>query len=53
MNANDSLERGIADVYEREAPQRAPDWVLATALETIESPHSGACCFACRGGSLT
>jgi hypothetical protein len=37
MNANDSLERGIADVYEREAPQRAPDWVLATALETIES----------------
>jgi len=37
MNANDSLERGIADAYEREAPPRAPDWVLATALETIES----------------
>jgi hypothetical protein len=37
MNANDSLERGIADVYNAEAPQRAPDWVLATALETIES----------------
>ena len=37
MNANDSLERGIADVYEREAPRRAPDWVLTTVLETIES----------------
>jgi hypothetical protein len=37
MNANDNLERGIADVYEREAPKRAPDWVLAKALETIES----------------
>ena len=37
MNANDSLERGVADVYEREAPKRAPDWVLASALETIES----------------
>ncbi|MFL5686380.1 MAG: hypothetical protein ACJ77D_10045 [Chloroflexota bacterium] len=37
MKANDSLERGIADVYHAEAPQRAPDWVLASALETIES----------------
>lgn len=37
MNANDNLDRGIADVYEREAPQRAPDWVLAGALDTIES----------------
>jgi hypothetical protein len=37
MNANDSLERGIVDAYEREAPKRAPDWVLASALETIES----------------
>lgn len=37
MSANDSLERGIADVYERDAPARAPDWVLTTALETIES----------------
>jgi hypothetical protein len=37
MNANDNLERGIADVYEREAPKRAPDWVLAKTLETIES----------------
>ena len=36
MNANDSLERGIADVYEREAPPRAPDWVLASALDAIE-----------------
>jgi hypothetical protein len=36
MNANDSLERGIADVYEHEAPMRAPDWVLASALDTIE-----------------
>ena len=37
MNANDSLERGIADAYNAEAPHRAPDWVLANALETIES----------------
>ncbi len=37
MNANDSLERGIADAYHAEAPHRAPDWVLANALETIES----------------
>jgi hypothetical protein len=37
MNANDNLERGIADVYHAEAPHRAPDWVLANALETIES----------------
>ena len=37
MNANDSLERGITDVYERDAPARAPDWVLAAVLESIES----------------
>ena len=37
MNANDSLERGIADVYEREAPSRAPDWVLASILDAIEA----------------
>ena len=37
MNANDSLERGIADVYEREAPPRAPDWVLASVLDAVES----------------
>jgi hypothetical protein len=37
MNANDSLERRITDFYEREATPRAPDWVLATALETIDT----------------
>jgi hypothetical protein len=37
MSANDGLERGIADVFERDAPTRAPDWVLTSALETIES----------------
>lgn len=37
MNANDNLERGIADVYHAEAPRRAPDWVLANALEMIET----------------
>jgi hypothetical protein len=37
MNANDSLERRITDYYEREAPPRAPDWVLGTALETIDT----------------
>lgn len=37
MNANDSLERGIADVYEREAPPRAPDWVLASVLDAIDT----------------
>jgi hypothetical protein len=36
MNANDSLERGIADVYERDAPSRAPDWVLASILDAID-----------------
>lgn len=37
MNANDSLERGIADVYEREAPPRAPDWVLGSVLDAIDT----------------
>lgn len=37
MNAHDSLERRITDYYEREAMPRAPDRVLATTLETIES----------------
>lgn len=37
MTANDSLERGIADAYEREAPTRAPDWVLGSILDAIES----------------
>ena len=50
MNANDSLERGITDAYERDAPARAPDWVLASVLESIDRHHSGACSSACRGG---
>ena len=37
MNANDSLERGIADVYEREAPPRAPEWVLSSVLDAVET----------------
>jgi hypothetical protein len=37
MNADDSLERGIADVYEREAPPRAPDWVLSSILDAIDA----------------
>jgi hypothetical protein len=36
MNANDSLERRIADLYETEAPPRAPDWVLQSTLDTID-----------------
>ena len=36
MTANESLERQVADYYASEAPQRAPDWVLRSALETIE-----------------
>jgi len=36
MTADDSLERGIADVYERDAPRRAPDWVLASVLDAID-----------------
>ena len=37
MNANDDLERRIADFYETEAPPRAPDWVLGQALSTIDT----------------
>ena len=37
MSVNDDLERRIADYYESEAPSRAPDWVLGSALATIES----------------
>jgi hypothetical protein len=37
MNANDDLERRIADFYETEAPPRAPDWVLGEALSTIDT----------------
>jgi RNA polymerase sigma-70 factor (ECF subfamily) len=36
MTANESLERQVADYYASEAPHRAPDWVLRSALETIE-----------------
>ena len=36
MNANDNLERRVADFYESEAPPRAPDWVLRSALQTID-----------------
>jgi hypothetical protein len=39
MTANDGLEHRIADLYAAEAPTRAPDWVLAEALATIESTH--------------
>ncbi len=37
MTANHSLERRIADQYAAEAPQRAPDWLLASTLETIDA----------------
>jgi hypothetical protein len=37
MNANNDLERRIADFYATEAPPRAPDWVLESALETIDT----------------
>jgi hypothetical protein len=37
MTANDSLERRIADHYAAEAPQRAPDWLLASTLDTIDT----------------
>jgi hypothetical protein len=36
MNANRDLERRIADYYPAQAPYRAPDRVLASALTTIE-----------------
>jgi hypothetical protein len=36
MNANDSLERRLTDFYESEGPPRAPDWVLRSALQTID-----------------
>ncbi|HEX2470391.1 MAG TPA: hypothetical protein VHK05_07370 [Candidatus Limnocylindrales bacterium] len=37
MNANDNLDRRLADHYENEAPARAPDWVLRSALQTIDT----------------
>lgn len=36
MNVNRDLERQLADFYESEAPPRAPDWVLRSALQTID-----------------
>lgn len=37
MNVNRDLERRLADFYESEAASRAPDWVLRTALQTIDT----------------
>ena len=37
MSADRDLERRIADFYATEAPVRAPDWVLRSALETIDT----------------
>lgn len=37
MTANRNLERRIADFYATEPPLRAPDWVLRTAISTIET----------------
>jgi hypothetical protein len=37
MNAENDLERRLADFYEAEAPPRAPDWVLGAVLETVDT----------------
>ena len=37
MTANRDLDRRLADFYASEAPPRAPDWVLDSALATIET----------------
>lgn len=37
MNASQDLHRRLARYYETEPPLRAPDWVLQSALSTIES----------------
>jgi hypothetical protein len=37
MTAKRDLESRLADFYETEAPRRAPDWVLADALATIDT----------------
>ena len=37
MNANDDLDRRLTDFYATEAPPRAPDWVLESALATVDS----------------
>jgi hypothetical protein len=36
MTANRDLERRIAAFYATEAPSRAPDWVLASVLTTVD-----------------
>lgn len=37
MTANHDLQRRLSRYYEAEPPLRAPDWVLQSALSTIES----------------
>lgn len=37
MSSPHDLERRLADFYADEAPTRAPDWVLGSALKTIET----------------
>ena len=37
MNGHDDLERRLEAFYTAELPVRAPDWVLRTAIETIDS----------------
>src|SRR5215216_1835162 len=39
MNANHEIERRLADFYAAEAPARAPDWVLRSALATVDTTH--------------
>lgn len=37
MNATNDIERRIADYYATEAPYRAPGWLLAQALDTVDT----------------
>jgi hypothetical protein len=37
MTPNDDFERRIADFYASEPPARAPDWVLESALATVDT----------------
>ena len=37
MTANNDLQRRLTRYYETEPPMRAPDWVLQSALSTIET----------------
>jgi hypothetical protein len=37
MTATNDLERRVSDFYASEAPPRAPEWLLHSALETIET----------------